>query len=234
MAALAARRIALGLAHGTMLMLATVLGMGALQRASAALLGRSGLEWAVAAAGLVLLAGFGLAAALLRGGRAAQVFATLASRIPVRRLRAWLGRRRGAARDVDQDMARCLGPRPPGASSWWACSWRPCSWSPSRPGSSWTGWARASRSSRWSPSRASSPSAARWPSSTPAGLGVQDLGYVAFLSALEAGDASNLAAAFLIAKRGKEILWIAGGWLLLSLGPLPPPRGSTALSAAAS
>jgi uncharacterized protein (TIRG00374 family) len=47
----------------------------------------------------------------------------------------------------------------------------------------------------------------------PAGLGVQDAGYLAFLSAF--GVAAPLAAAFIVVKRTKELIWIAIGYLLL-------------------
>jgi hypothetical protein len=50
----------------------------------------------------------------------------------------------------------------------------------------------------------------------PAGLGVQDLGYLAFLRALELSDALNVAAAFLLLKRGKELIWAMFGYALLA------------------
>jgi uncharacterized protein (TIRG00374 family) len=47
----------------------------------------------------------------------------------------------------------------------------------------------------------------------PAGLGVQDAGYLAFLSAF--GVTAPLAAAFVVVKRIKELIWIAIGYGLL-------------------
>lgn len=49
----------------------------------------------------------------------------------------------------------------------------------------------------------------------PAGLGVQDLGYVALLAALGVPDAASVGAAFVLVKRGKELFWILAGYLLL-------------------
>ena len=49
----------------------------------------------------------------------------------------------------------------------------------------------------------------------PAGLGVQDAGYMALLRAAGIPDATNRAAAFVLLKRFKELFWIAVGWLLL-------------------
>jgi len=48
----------------------------------------------------------------------------------------------------------------------------------------------------------------------PAGLGVQDAGYATLLPAM--GVAPDAAAAFVLVKRGKELLWIAAGYALLA------------------
>src|SRR5262249_29210337 len=49
----------------------------------------------------------------------------------------------------------------------------------------------------------------------PAGLGVQDAGYMAFLRQAGIPDPVNRAAAFVLLKRFKELVWIAVGWILL-------------------
>src|SRR5262249_8564336 len=49
----------------------------------------------------------------------------------------------------------------------------------------------------------------------PAGLGVQDAGYMAFLRQAGIPDAVTRAAAFVLLKRFKELVWIALGWILL-------------------
>lgn len=60
----------------------------------------------------------------------------------------------------------------------------------------------------------------------PAGLGVQDLSYLAFLRALNVADAVNVAAAFLLLKRSKECFWAVCGYAILAvdLRPLPAPK----------
>jgi hypothetical protein len=60
----------------------------------------------------------------------------------------------------------------------------------------------------------------------PAGLGVQDVSYLAFLRALDVPDALNVAAAFLLLKRCKECFWALCGYAVLAmdLRPLPPAR----------
>lgn len=60
----------------------------------------------------------------------------------------------------------------------------------------------------------------------PAGIGVQDVGYVSCLSALGVPDALTIGAAFSALKRGKELLWAAVGYALLAsdLRPALTPR----------
>jgi hypothetical protein len=50
----------------------------------------------------------------------------------------------------------------------------------------------------------------------PAGIGVQDVGYVSCLAALGVPDALTLGAAFSALKRGKELFWAVIGYLLLA------------------
>ena len=52
----------------------------------------------------------------------------------------------------------------------------------------------------------------------PAGLGVQDAGYVLCLQGLGVPEAVTVGAAFVLLKRGKDLFWIAFGFLLLTLG----------------
>jgi uncharacterized membrane protein YbhN (UPF0104 family) len=50
----------------------------------------------------------------------------------------------------------------------------------------------------------------------PAGIGVQDVGYVSCLGALGVPDALTIGAAFTALKRGKELFWAAVGYALLA------------------
>jgi len=65
----------------------------------------------------------------------------------------------------------------------------------------------------------------------PAGLGVQDVGYVLCLRALSVPDATTVATAFVLLKRGKDLFWILLGFALMALGERKPsgtPRPDTA------
>lgn len=53
----------------------------------------------------------------------------------------------------------------------------------------------------------------------PAGLGAQDLGYVAFLTALGVPEAPTVGAAFAVLKRSKEVFWAGVGYALLVTRP---------------
>jgi uncharacterized membrane protein YbhN (UPF0104 family) len=52
----------------------------------------------------------------------------------------------------------------------------------------------------------------------PAGLGVQDVGYVLCLKALGVPDATTVGTAFVVLKRGKDLSWILVGFALMALG----------------
>ena len=60
----------------------------------------------------------------------------------------------------------------------------------------------------------------------PAGLGVQDLSYLAFLRALAVPDALPIAAAFLLLKRAKECFWALVGYAVLAVDLRPATAGS--------
>jgi len=51
----------------------------------------------------------------------------------------------------------------------------------------------------------------------PAGLGFQDLGYLAFIHAFGIPDAANVGAAFVLLKRAKEVFWILFGYAMFFL-----------------
>ena len=56
----------------------------------------------------------------------------------------------------------------------------------------------------------------------PAGIGIQDVGYVSCLGALGVPDTLTVGAAFSALKRGKELFWAAVGYALLASDLRPP------------
>jgi len=67
----------------------------------------------------------------------------------------------------------------------------------------------------------------------PAGIGVQDIGYVSCLSALGVPDALTVGAAFSALKRGKELFWAAVGYALLASDLRPALARRAALATVA-
>ncbi len=65
----------------------------------------------------------------------------------------------------------------------------------------------------------------------PAGIGVQDVGYVSCLTALGVPDALIVGAAFSALKRGKELFWAACGYLLLASEARPAMAAVTTAAA---
>jgi uncharacterized membrane protein YbhN (UPF0104 family) len=65
----------------------------------------------------------------------------------------------------------------------------------------------------------------------PAGLGVQDAGYVLCLRALAVPEATTVGAAFVVLKRGKDLFWILLGFLLLGVGRRRDEAGPAAIAA---
>lgn len=211
----AAKRWLIIRTHGYYVAVATVVGLGFLGDSSAALLGHRALPWIVAASAAALVGvSIGTQAAATRIGIAARVHDALV------RLRGsrWLGRIAAMADDrasferVDGEL-RSLGAR-------WHLA----------PSALLLGtWLLESLETFLILRLLGAPvgyldvlameaalsvvrSAAVF---APSGLGVQDLGYLAFFSVLGIADAAAVGPAFLVAKRSKELLFVTVGLLLI-------------------
>jgi glycosyltransferase 2 family protein len=223
LASLAARKRYIVFGNALYLAIGLVLGALILDRLSVPLLGVSGLPWLVFGFTVVLFAtSWGIGAVFGRGAVGARVQGVLAS-IPWPALRRWVTQKEAGFRQTDHELERCVlgGPRSERAittalflASWllesvetfvilWLLGVEP-------------GFAAVLvmemvlsllRSIFFV---------------LPAGLGVQDIGYVAFLGALGVPEAAAVGAAFVILKRGKELFWIAVGYVaLFALGGRP-------------
>lgn len=56
----------------------------------------------------------------------------------------------------------------------------------------------------------------------PAGIGIQDYGYVRFLDGFGVVECAEMGAAFVLIKRAKEVFWIIFGYVLLAFADLKP------------
>jgi hypothetical protein len=197
-----------------------LLGWALLAQLSMGVLHGSGLGWLLlGAAGLLLLLATVSYIALAHGHLAERMHVLL-MRLPWRRLRQHLQQRRGEFSDSDQLLQRFFGALRASPLPLLVCLL------------AWLCEAAETLLILWllgvdlpAATVGVVESAASFLRNSavllPAGLGVQDLGYLAFLRALQLPDALNLAAAFLLLKRGKELIWALFGYALLALDLRP-------------
>jgi uncharacterized membrane protein YbhN (UPF0104 family) len=222
--ALAARKCLLIRGHGLFLALATVLGWGYLSQRSAEVLGVPGLPLFLGGmASALITASFVMGRALSGGGTAARL-GMLLERVPIRALRGWLERRRTAFSQTDTHFGRTLGPEAGRqATLLYFLMWL----------------AEASETylllhllgfdvslTEALALEAVITVARALAFFVPAGLGVQDAGYMAFLRGDGGGSALELAAAFALIKRARELFWVGVGFALLLHArkqPVPSP-----------
>jgi uncharacterized protein (TIRG00374 family) len=215
-ASLAARRFFIFLSFGVTLAASAVVGHALLTDISPRVLGRPGLGWVVPVAALVVLgAAFGLRAGLLGGELVGKVFRAL-HKVPIDRLRAFLEKRAESFSEVDRQVEAALtGPRggpvlttiiycgiwlSESCETWFILSLLGAGLSFVTVFSFESGLTLLRGLAFF----------------TPSGLGVQDLGYLALLKGFNVPQATNVAAAFVLVKRSKEIFWIIIGYLLLA------------------
>jgi uncharacterized membrane protein YbhN (UPF0104 family) len=215
-AAMVARKYLLVLSQAFYVLAIVTVGFEVLRGASPALLGGRGLEWIACGAGVVLaMTAFVMAAWLRQSAVARGLFAML-RKLRVRRLAGWLDRSERRFSEADQSVSAFFGSGPlrhalPAA--WFALGWLVESVETFvilRVLGADVGFVEvASLEILLTLVR-------HVVFVVPAGLGVQDLGYVAALGALGVPDAASLGAAFVLVKRTKELFWIALGYALLA------------------
>ena len=217
-AALVARKYLLLASQAATLLVVATLGFGILRSVSVGLVGFRGLEWIAVTAGGALAIGAVLTAAWLRQSAVAQgVFAMLA-KVPVRPLARWLGASERRFSETDRSVsgffAHGFG-RHAVPALWFTLGWF---------------FELLETAVILRVLGVDQPFVAAACLEVlltlvrhvvfvvPAGLGVQDLGYVAGLAALGVPDAGSVGAAFVLVKRTKELGWIALGYVLLGSG----------------
>ncbi|HLX09883.1 MAG TPA: flippase-like domain-containing protein [Thermoanaerobaculia bacterium] len=224
-ASLAARRFYVFLSFGIALAASAAAGHSLLAGISSQVLGRGGLGWVVpAAAAFVLVAAFGLRAALLGGDLAGRAVRSLRA-VPIAPLRRWVERRADSFAEVDRQVEVALSGRRGGpvlttlcylgiwlsevCETFFILSLLGAGLS-FRSVFSFEGLLTLARGLAFF---------------TPSGLGVQDIGYLAFFKGLGVQQAIDVWGAFVLVKRGKEIFWIIIGYLLLARHAWRPSAG---------
>jgi glycosyltransferase 2 family protein len=225
-ASLAARRFYIFFSFGLALTASAAVGHSLLTSISARVIGRGGLGWLVAlGAAFMLLVAFGLRAALLGGELAGRMVRALA-RLPIRGVRRWLEPRVAAFSEVDRQVETALAGRRGGPAVTTLCYlgiWL----AESCETFFILGLLGAGLSFRTVFSFEAPLTLLRGLSFfTPSGLGIQDLGYLAFLKGLGVRHAIDVGGAFVLVKRGKEVFWIIIGYLLLARHAWRPSAGA--------
>ncbi|HZW89159.1 MAG TPA: lysylphosphatidylglycerol synthase domain-containing protein [Myxococcaceae bacterium] len=165
-------------------------------------------------AALTTLISVGMIAVLLSGRVAERLFRLL-RRVPLARVQSWMIAREVAFMDTDQHVRGVLQSHVRGlmvAFLWILGGWF------AEAGETWVLLRLLGIDLSFSMVLAFEPVVSFARSAAffiPAGLGVQDAGYMAFLRQAGIPDAVNRAAAFVLLKRFKELVWIALGWILL-------------------
>jgi hypothetical protein len=212
-----ARKVFVIVAHGLVLCVATLLSWPLLERTSRAAIGRPGLPWLLFACALGLLAvAVGGAAATARG-RVVDRLRRGLGLLGGRWLAGWLERHALRFQRTDEALASLF--RHPGAlavpvllhvAGWFVRSLETFLFLRLVGVAIPLGAAVVIETGLVLVRVVAAP--------IPAGLGVQDVGYVLCLRALGVADATTLGAAFVVLKRGKDLAWILLGFLLLGGG----------------
>jgi uncharacterized protein (TIRG00374 family) len=213
-----ARKFFVVSSHGLFLGLSTLLAWPLLEQDSTAAIGRRGLPWVLVATSLVLV-GVALGGVLATAhGRVADRVHRVLDRFGGRWLGSWLERNALRFQRTDEGLAAFFRQEPMALAPSILLYM--------------TGWLLRAVET-WLFLRlvgvdAPLPAAMVLETSlilvramavpVPAGLGVQDTGYVLCLKALGVPDATTVGAAFVLLKRGKDLFFILLGFLLLGIG----------------
>jgi uncharacterized protein (TIRG00374 family) len=221
------RKFFVVVAHGIVLTLFTLLAWPLLARTSRETIGRPGLPWLLLAVSAFMIATFGVGLALSGRARVAQRTRAGLDRLGGRWLRAWLERHTLRFERADEHLLTFFE-RERGAlvlpllfySAGWVVRGLETYLFLRLLGTDVpVAWAIAVESAIIVVRSVAVP--------LPAGLGVQDLGYVLFLKALGVPDATTVGTAFVLMKRGKDLFWVLLGFGLLAVGERREARPSS-------
>jgi uncharacterized membrane protein YbhN (UPF0104 family) len=215
-ASLAGRRLLMAFGLGMSLAASSIVGHSQLAAISRNVIGSPGLQWIGLVVGLGLMTGTVVLATMWTGSAVGQRIHHRLERIPIGALQRWLARTRETFAEMDRSMSKTLA-RPLHyvvlTVLIFSCVWV------AEAGETYLflSLLGAHLSFRQVFSFDSPLVLLRGLAFfVPAGLGIQDLGYAAFLNALGVANAITVGAAFVLVKRSKEIFWIAVGYLLLA------------------
>lgn len=221
-AAVAVRKLLLGAAQGIYTLIGALAGFSFLQALSSSMLPFAGLGWLIAASGIAVFALFLLLLLLLFNGRAASSLHNLLLRVPFLKLRRWLLERQGGFSQTDRELASysasSLGPL---VESFllYVIAWGMLAVE------SYLILRLLGVHISFTDVLAIDVTLAMLRALfffIPSGLGVQDLGYLAFFQAAGIADPLLYGGAFILLRRFKEVVWYAIGYVVMAVSGIRP------------
>ncbi|MEI6691829.1 MAG: lysylphosphatidylglycerol synthase transmembrane domain-containing protein [Chlorobium sp.] len=211
-ASVAVRKLMLGVAQGIYTLLGAIAGFALLQKASVQMLGFGGLGYIMAATGIVVFLFFLLLLTLLLNGKAAHNLHGLLMRIPFKKIKAWLIAKESGFKDTDKELQSYRGPFTGQlfmVMLYYITAWFTLAIESyiilTLLGVQISFFQVLAIDTAITILRAVF-------FFIPSGLGVQDLGYLAFFHALGIQDYLAYGGAFVLLRRFKEVLWYAAGY----------------------
>ena len=211
-ASVAIRKLMLGVAQGLYTLIGAIAGFSLLQKASLQMLGFEGLGYIMAATGSAVFLSFLLLLMLLLNGKAAHNLHGFLMRIPFKRIKTWLSAMESGFYDTDQELKSYKGPfsgRLFMVLLFYILAWFTLAIE------SYIILTLLGVPISFVQVLAIDTSITILRGLfffIPSGLGVQDLGYLAFFQALGLQDFLAYGAAFVLLRRFKEVLWYAAGY----------------------
>ena len=211
-ASVAIRKLMLGIAQGLYTFIGAIAGFSLLQKASLQMLGFEGLGYIMAATGSAVFLSFLLLLMLLLNGKAAHNLHGFLMRIPFKRIKTWLTAKESGFYDTDQELKSYKGPftgRLFMVLLFYILAWFTLAIE------SYIILILLGVPVSFVQVLAIDTSITILRGLfffVPSGLGVQDLGYLAFFHALGVQDFLAYGAAFVLLRRFKEVLWYAAGY----------------------
>ncbi|ABB23835.1 lysylphosphatidylglycerol synthase transmembrane domain-containing protein [Pelodictyon luteolum] len=216
-AAVAVRKLLLGAMQGVYTVIGALAGFMLLQQVSQDLTGFGGLGYLMLAVGTGVFLMFMIFLLLILNGNSATALHRMLMLVPFERARAWLLLRESGFQDTDLHLRSFSSSSPLRllkATFWYLL-----------------GWAMLAFESyiilRLLGVAISFPQVLAIDTTLvmlravfffiPSGLGVQDLGYLAFFQAIGIPDAMAYGGAFILLRRFKEVIWYSSGYLLMFL-----------------
>jgi uncharacterized protein (TIRG00374 family) len=222
------RKFFVVVSHGVVLAAVTLLSWPLVAAASRATIGRGGLPWLLLGSAVFMIATFGVGIAASARSRVAERLRSLLGRLGGRWLGPWLDRHATGFQRADEQLVRFFERRRSGlilplalyVGGWLVRALETLLYLRLLGiGISFTT-ATLVESALVLVRSVAVP--------IPAGLGVQDVGYVLTFRALGVPDATTIGAAFVLLKRAKDLFWILVGFALLGVSERAPPVQSAA------